>query len=159
MFWNKWCNATSWIFLTMYTYILLIIDMLCKWVKALIALGRSDAEFTIAGLVSILALVVRSSTYIRFRNRRLELSHWRHSLVVQRMNDDTTVVLRYYYAIAKSVSQRRNHRRFPRWPRLIESLTSIRARIARIQAVISNNYDNHGCYFHALRSANWLSGL
>jgi len=101
--------------LTMYTYILLIIDMLCKWVKALIALGRSDAEFTIAGLVSILALVVRNSTYIRFRNRYLELSHWRHSLV-QRMNDDTAVVLRYYYAIAKSVSQRRNHHRFPRWP-------------------------------------------
>lgn len=117
----------------------------------------------IAGLVSsILALVVRASTCIRFRNRYLELSHRRRSLVARIKTDErrrrlSCDTITRSTLVKKNVLQRRNQRRLSR--RSIRSdreIVNVDSR-AYCMNLRGNCYDNHRCYFHVLRPTNYSS--
>jgi len=145
-------------------FVLSIIYTLCKWVKdSISARTTSNLEFTIAGLASILALIVRVSRRVfvfaigilnfRTGDVRSNENGWNYN--------GGTAVLRYYYAIAvrkKNLPQHIVINANIGGPsdRIKRSLRSIG--IADCVYLRGNCYDNHRCYFHALRSANYSLG-
>jgi len=83
-------------------------------------------------------LALTDSTCIRFRNRRLELSH---ALAAMKTAGDLSFTRRR----ASSRKRRRNQRRFPRWSRRSRILPIARSLTQRA----GNRHDNRGCCSHA----------
>lgn len=135
---------------------------LCNWVKdSISARTTSDLEFSDStGLASILALIVRISRRafvfaIGILNFRTGGGFVRMKTDERQRSSCDTITRSSF---AKSMLQQRNQRLY-RWSiRSNQEIVKVDWR-ADCVYLRGNCYDNHRCYFHALRSANYSSGL